>query len=126
MGACLFALCLCGCLRVFAGSCRIFHTLCAYKSTLPSWRGTQLCVTLTNNFSTTPLRQAEAQQAESVDVINAWAAKVTKGLIKTAIPPGTPFDMVLTNAVYFKVCLWLCVVYVRWLVLLLYFSAQAV
>jgi serine protease inhibitor len=46
--------------------------------------------------------QAEAQQAESVDVINAWAERVTKGLIKMAVPPGTPFDMVLTNAVYFK------------------------
>lgn len=47
--------------------------------------------------------QAEAQQADSVDVINAWASSVTKGLIQMAIPPGTPFDMVLTNAVYFKV-----------------------
>lgn len=47
--------------------------------------------------------QAEAQQADSVDVINAWASRVTKGLIQMAIPPGTPFDMVLTNAVYFKV-----------------------
>lgn len=47
--------------------------------------------------------QAEAQQADSVDVINEWAARVTKGLIKMAVPPGTPFDMVLTNAVYFKV-----------------------
>jgi serine protease inhibitor len=27
---------------------------------------------------------------------------VTKGLITQVIPPGTPFDMVLTNAVYFK------------------------
>jgi serine protease inhibitor len=47
--------------------------------------------------------QAEAQQADSVDVINAWASRVTKGLIQMAMPPGTPFDMVLTNAVYFKV-----------------------
>lgn len=49
------------------------------------------------------MSQAEAQQAESVDVINEWAARVTKGLIKLAVPPGTPFDLVLTNAVYFKV-----------------------
>lgn len=49
--------------------------------------------------------QAEAQVAESVDVINAWAAQVTKGLITMAVPPGTPFDVVLTNAVYFKVSL---------------------
>jgi serpin B len=34
--------------------------------------------------------------------INAWAAKVTKGLIIQAIPPGTEFNMVITNAVYFK------------------------
>lgn len=50
-----------------------------------------------------PPVQAEAQQTENVDAINAWAERVTKGLIKTALPPGTPFDMVLTNAVYFKV-----------------------
>jgi len=42
------------------------------------------------------------EQADSVDVINAWAADATKGLINEAIPPGTPFDLVLTNAVYFK------------------------
>lgn len=39
---------------------------------------------------------------EGVEPINAWAARVTKGLITTAVPPGTPFDVVLTNAVYFK------------------------
>jgi serpin B len=38
----------------------------------------------------------------SVAPINAWAAKVTKGLITQPIPPGTPFNMVITNAVYFK------------------------
>jgi serpin B len=48
------------------------------------------------------LFQAKVEQADSVDVINAWAAEATKGLIKEAIPPGTPFDLVLTNAVYFK------------------------
>lgn len=46
--------------------------------------------------------QAEAQEASSVEPINAWAARVTRGLITTAVPPGTPFDVVLTNAVYFK------------------------
>lgn len=54
-------------------------------------------------FAAAVALQAEAQQAESVDVINEWAARVTKGLIKMAVPPGTPFDLVLTNAVYFKV-----------------------
>eukprot|EP00775_Hariotina_reticulata_P010069 gene10069-10224_t len=48
------------------------------------------------------LFQAKVEQADSVDIINAWAAEATKGLIKEAVPPGTPFDMVLTNAVYFK------------------------
>jgi hypothetical protein len=38
----------------------------------------------------------------SADPINEWAARVTKGLITTAVPPGTAFDLVLTNAVYFK------------------------
>ena len=47
--------------------------------------------------------QAHAQQAESVDVMNEWAENVTKGLIKTAVPPDADFDVVLTNAVYFKV-----------------------
>eukprot|EP00878_Enallax_costatus_P014187 GHUV01014839.1.p1 GENE.GHUV01014839.1~~GHUV01014839.1.p1 ORF type:complete len:494 (+),score=97.36 GHUV01014839.1:67-1548(+) len=48
------------------------------------------------------LFQAVVRQAENADVINQWAAQVTKGLIKQAIPPGMPFDLVLTNAVYFK------------------------
>jgi serine protease inhibitor len=49
--------------------------------------------------------QAEARQAESVDEINAWAARVTKGLITKAVPPEASLDdgMVLINAVYFKV-----------------------
>jgi hypothetical protein len=38
----------------------------------------------------------------NVAPINAWAAKVTKGLITQPIPPRTPFNMVITNAVYFK------------------------
>jgi serpin B len=40
--------------------------------------------------------------ATSVAEINSWASTATKGLITQVIPPGTPFDMVLTNAVYFK------------------------
>jgi serine protease inhibitor len=48
------------------------------------------------------LTQAEVHEVESTDPINAWAARVTKGLITTAVPPGTAFDLVLTNAVYFK------------------------
>ncbi|KAF8066248.1 SS4 [Scenedesmus sp. PABB004] len=46
--------------------------------------------------------EAEVAEAQSTDIINAWAERVTKGLIKVAVPPGTKFDLVLTNAVYFK------------------------
>jgi serine protease inhibitor len=46
--------------------------------------------------------QAEVQEVANADPINEWAARVTKGLITTAVPPGTAFDLVLTNAVYFK------------------------
>lgn len=34
--------------------------------------------------------------------INAWAGKVTNGMIKQVVPPGLPFNMIITNAVYFK------------------------
>jgi hypothetical protein len=34
--------------------------------------------------------------------INQWAANVTKGLIKQAVPANIKFNTVLTNAVYFK------------------------
>lgn len=48
------------------------------------------------------LFKAEVREVASVDPINAWAAAATKGLISVAVPPGTDFDLVLTNAVYFK------------------------
>eukprot|EP00882_Tetradesmus_deserticola_P009086 GHRQ01009586.1.p1 GENE.GHRQ01009586.1~~GHRQ01009586.1.p1 ORF type:complete len:499 (+),score=186.84 GHRQ01009586.1:120-1616(+) len=48
------------------------------------------------------LFKAEVREVDSADAINEWAARVTKGLITTAVPPGTAFDLVLTNAVYFK------------------------
>ncbi|WIA34199.1 hypothetical protein OEZ86_012556 [Tetradesmus obliquus] len=48
------------------------------------------------------LFKAEVRDVASVDPINAWAAAATKGLISVAVPPGTDFDLVLTNAVYFK------------------------
>lgn len=38
----------------------------------------------------------------SVAPINAWADKVTNGMIKQVVPPGLPFNMIITNAVYFK------------------------
>jgi len=48
------------------------------------------------------LFEATAREVTSATEINAWAESVTKGLINQVIPPGTSFDMVLTNAVYFK------------------------
>lgn len=48
------------------------------------------------------LFKAEVREVASVDPINSWAAAATKGLISVAVPPGTDFDLVLTNAVYFK------------------------
>ncbi|KAF6258701.1 serine protease inhibitor-domain-containing protein [Scenedesmus sp. NREL 46B-D3] len=48
------------------------------------------------------LFQAEVREVGSADAINEWAGRATKGLITTAVPPGTAFDLVLTNAVYFK------------------------
>jgi serine protease inhibitor len=46
--------------------------------------------------------QAEVQAVTSVAPINAWAAKVTNGMITQAVPPNTEFNMIITNAVYFK------------------------
>lgn len=45
---------------------------------------------------------AEVQSVSSVAPINAWAEKVTNGMIKQVVPPGLPFNMIITNAVYFK------------------------
>lgn len=45
---------------------------------------------------------AEVQAVTSVAPINAWAAKVTNGMITQAVPPNTEFNMIITNAVYFK------------------------
>lgn len=46
--------------------------------------------------------QAQVQVANSVDDVNAWVKDVTQGLIPNLLSPGTPFDVVLTNALYFK------------------------
>lgn len=46
--------------------------------------------------------QAEVQSVKSVVPINAWAARVTNGMITQAVPPNTEFNCVITNAVYFK------------------------
>lgn len=45
---------------------------------------------------------AEVQAVSSVAPINAWAAKVTNGMISQAVPPNTEFNCIITNAVYFK------------------------
>jgi serine protease inhibitor len=44
---------------------------------------------------------AVAMQGDSADV-NRWASQATKGLVDQAVAPGTPFDLLLANAVYFK------------------------
>lgn len=57
------------------------------------------------NARTCPRRscdQAEVAAVDSADPINAWAAQQTRGLITVAVPPDSPFDLVLTNALYFK------------------------
>lgn len=38
----------------------------------------------------------------SVAPINAWASRVTNGMITQAVPPNTEFNCIITNAVYYK------------------------
>lgn len=47
-------------------------------------------------------QQTEAAAVTDAAPINAWAARVTNGLIKQAVDPAADFNLVLTNAVYFK------------------------
>jgi serine protease inhibitor len=44
---------------------------------------------------------AVARKGGAADV-NAWAREATKGLVPQAVAPGTRFDLLLANAVYFK------------------------
>jgi serpin B len=46
--------------------------------------------------------KATARPATSVSDINTWVKEATRGLIKELLPAGTPFHLVLTNALYFK------------------------
>lgn len=46
--------------------------------------------------------QAPVTAVDNAAPINAWADNSTNGLIKKAVPDGVRFDMVITNAVYFK------------------------
>lgn len=46
--------------------------------------------------------QAEARSVPNGAPINAWAANVTNNLIKKVVSEDAPFDLVVTNAVYFK------------------------
>eukprot|EP00775_Hariotina_reticulata_P005148 gene5148-5388_t len=48
------------------------------------------------------LFDAPVRNVTSAAPINQWAAEVTRGLIKQAVPGGIKFNTVLTNAVYFK------------------------
>ncbi|KAI8465779.1 MAG: Serpin domain-containing protein [Monoraphidium minutum] len=46
--------------------------------------------------------QAKAAVAESAADVNAWVAGVTQGVITQLLDPATRFDLILTNALYFK------------------------
>jgi serine protease inhibitor len=48
------------------------------------------------------LVQTPVKAVNNTDPINKWARDKTGGRISQSIPPGTPFDLVVTNAVYFK------------------------
>ncbi|KAF6262230.1 Serpin domain-containing protein [Scenedesmus sp. NREL 46B-D3] len=48
------------------------------------------------------LLQAPVTAVTSVAPINEWSSKVTRGLIKTAVPANSKFKAVITNSVYFK------------------------
>lgn len=50
--------------------------------------------------------KAKVASAASVADINAWAKKSTRGMIDKAMPDGTPFKMVIANAVYFLGSWW--------------------
>lgn len=45
---------------------------------------------------------AEVASVRSAEPINEWAAKVTNNLIPQVVSPSLNFNMVITNAVYFK------------------------
>jgi serine protease inhibitor len=42
------------------------------------------------------------QSVSSAAPINAWAAAATNGLITNVVAPNAKFNVLLTNAVYFK------------------------
>jgi hypothetical protein len=48
------------------------------------------------------ISQAEVHEVHNERPVNQWAARVTQGLIPIAVPAGYDFDLLLTNAVYFK------------------------
>uniref|UniRef100_A0A383VPC5 Serpin domain-containing protein n=1 Tax=Tetradesmus obliquus TaxID=3088 RepID=A0A383VPC5_TETOB len=48
------------------------------------------------------LAQTPVKAVNSSDPINAWARDKTGGRISQAVPPGTPFDLIVTNTVYFR------------------------
>jgi hypothetical protein len=46
--------------------------------------------------------QTPVKAVNNTDPINKWARDKTGGRITQSVPPGTPFDLVVTNAVYFR------------------------
>ncbi|KAF8058931.1 SERPINI1 [Scenedesmus sp. PABB004] len=45
--------------------------------------------------------RAHVMDAETVGVVNAWAANATRGLVPAAVPEDVRFKLLLANAVYF-------------------------
>ncbi|KAF6258703.1 pseudouridine synthase [Scenedesmus sp. NREL 46B-D3] len=48
------------------------------------------------------LYKTPVKAVNSTDPINKWARDKTGGRITQSVPPGTPFDLIVTNAVYFR------------------------
>lgn len=46
--------------------------------------------------------QTPVKAVNDTDPINKWARDKTGGRITQSVPPATPFDLVITNAVYFR------------------------
>jgi serine protease inhibitor len=46
--------------------------------------------------------QTPVKAVNSTDPINKWARDKTGGRITQSVPPGTAFDLIITNAVYFR------------------------
>ena len=48
------------------------------------------------------LTQATCKAAKGAEEVNVWVKEATRGQIPHLVDPGSPFDLVLANALYFK------------------------